>query len=78
MILISKESFYLLGFCWKGQFYFYTTLPMGLSISCKVFERLATAVQWILKAKFGVKFVSHILDDFMFFWKKGSKNAKFI
>ncbi|MCP3933637.1 MAG: hypothetical protein GY705_31605, partial [Bacteroidetes bacterium] len=45
VIRMGKESFYLLGFKWRGKFYFYTTLPMGLSISCQVFECLSTAIQ---------------------------------
>ncbi len=69
---IHYQSFRLLGFTWDKQFYFGKTLPMGSSISCKVFEEMSSAVQWILQTKLGVKEMSHILDDYMFF---GSANS---
>ena len=76
VIRIGKHSFYLLGFFWDGKYYFYTTLPMGLSISCQVFERLSTAIQWILVTKLGIKNVSHILDDFMVFGLPTTNDCK--
>ncbi len=73
---LSVEGYHFMGFVWKGQFFFQKTLPMGCAISCKVFERLTTAVQWILKYHFNVHFMTHILDDFMFFGKAGSRECE--
>ncbi|MCP4262038.1 MAG: hypothetical protein GY774_31735, partial [Planctomycetes bacterium] len=71
-LLVSKLDFKFLGFSWKSKFYFGKTLPMGAGISCQQFERLSTAVQWILRAELHIEHMSHILDDFMFFGPEGS------
>ncbi len=73
---IQESSYHFLGFHWNSQFYFQKTLPMGASISCKDFELFSCAVQWILIQKLGVKHMSHILDDFMFFGKAGSRDCE--
>ena len=39
---------------------------MGCSVSCRLFENVSCAVQWILTKLFHVGTMSHILDDFMF------------
>ncbi len=39
---------------------------MGLSTSCAIFEKFSAAIQWLLKTKYSVKTMSHILDDFIF------------
>ena len=64
---IHPEDYRLLGFTWRGKFYFDKCLPMGCSTSCQIFECFATALQWILKSKLGIHSMSHILDDFIFF-----------
>ena len=63
---IHPNDYLLLGFQWENQFYFDKRLPMGASTSCQNFEEFSKALQWILKNKFSVDMVSHILDDFMF------------
>ena len=40
---------------------------MGCSVSPFEFEELSKAIQWVLKMKFDVKYMSHLLDDFLFF-----------
>ena len=67
LIPIHPDDHYLLGFSWEDQVYYYKVAAMGCSSSCLTFEVFSTAVQWILKNHFCVKFISHILDDFMFF-----------
>ncbi len=64
---IAQEDLRFLGFSWNKLYYFDRMLPMGCSISCNVFETLSCAIQWILQSKLHVKYVTHILDDFMFF-----------
>jgi hypothetical protein len=63
---IHPDDYPLLGFRWDKQYYYYTTLPQGAASSCFIFERIATALQWILQHKLGVKNVVHYLDDFLF------------
>ena len=38
-------------FIWKNQYYFDTCLPMAAS-SCQLFEKLSTALQWIMLNKY--------------------------
>ena len=67
IIPVHKSDFRLLGFYWKDSFWFEMALPMGASSSCHHFEELTKSLQWILINKLHVQYVSHILDDFMFF-----------
>ncbi len=68
LVPIYPNDYELLGFTTtdkSGQiaYYFDTRLTMGLSISCQVFEKFSTALQWIMETKFGAN-MSHLLDDF--------------
>ncbi len=63
----ARDSLHLLGFTWNNLFYFDKCLPMGAAISCSKFEVMSRAIQWILINKLSVKYMSHILDDFLFF-----------
>ena len=67
IIPINKEDHRLLGFQWEGAYYYDKCLPMGCSVSCHIFESLSKSLEWILKNKLSVKYMSHILDDFIFF-----------
>ena len=75
IIPIHPDSYYLLGFTWEGKFYFDKSLAMGCSNSCNTFEKLSTAIQWIMINKFNVTCMSHILDDFMFFGRPGTQQC---
>lgn len=66
LIPMAPKYYHMLGFQFQGQFYFDKCLPMGMSSSCQIFERLSTALHWILEQKFGAEGISHILDDFIF------------
>ena len=63
---VRAEDRHLLGMKWKGKYYFDKVLTQGGRMSCKSFERLSTALQWICKNKLGIKFMLHVLDDFCF------------
>ena len=65
IIPIHPSDYHLTGFYWKG-YYYDKCLPMGCSSSCKIFELFSSALQWILKEKFGIVDVVKILDDFLF------------
>ena len=38
---------------------------MGCSASCKIFEILSNALQWIASSKLHIRNISHVLDDFL-------------
>ena len=63
---VHPRDYPLLGFKWRGKYYYDLSMPMGCSIACKVFEALSSALQWILRTKFGVSRVVKVLDDFLF------------
>ena len=67
ILKIHKDSLKFLGLTWNNMIYVDTRLPMGCSISPYEFEEFSKAIQWVLTNKFGVKHMSHLLDDFVFF-----------
>jgi hypothetical protein len=56
----------LLAIQFEGAFYHDRCLPMGCSISCSIFETFSTSLQWLFCAKFGVRDMTHVSDDFLF------------
>ena len=73
---INPESYHLLGFKWQNLWYYDKSLPMGLSTSCQIFELFSSSIQWLLQHKLGVRFMSHILDDFIFIGPAGSNECR--
>ncbi|XP_062591615.1 uncharacterized protein LOC134253122 [Saccostrea cucullata] len=65
-IPIHPSDYHFLGFLWNNQYYFDKCLPMGASSSCQLFERLSTALQWIMLNKYQASGMSHLIDDFFF------------
>ena len=76
ILKVNRSDYKFTGFSFDGKIYWDKNLPFGLSISCQVFEELSKAIQWILKVKLKVKYVSHILDDYMFFGVPHTKQCE--
>ena len=53
----------LLGTNWEDRLYVDPMLPFGLRSSAKIFNAVADALEWRLKA-IGVRYAYHYLDDF--------------
>ena len=66
IIPIAPADYDLLGFTLDGKYYYDRCLPMGCSSSCQLFERLSTALQWVMINKYGAFGMWHLLDDFVF------------
>ncbi|KAK6169930.1 hypothetical protein SNE40_018448 [Patella caerulea] len=66
IVPLHPSNFHFLGFIWKEKYYYDRCLPMGLSESCKLFERTSSALEWIAVNKLGASGVVHVLDDFLF------------
>ena len=66
LIPMSEQDFPLLGFTHEGLYFFDKMLPFGASISCSVFEKFATALQWIVRNNCSQGELDHYLDDFLF------------
>lgn len=62
---INPHDFHLLGFSFKGKFYFDKALVFGASISCSIFERFARFLEFAIKTKMSSGELIHYLDDFL-------------
>lgn len=63
-IPIRPADWPLLGMQWEDQYYFHTSLPFGLRSSCHLWERYATAAEWITIHEFKVPNLIHYVDDY--------------
>ena len=59
-----EEDLRFLAFTWDGKYYINASMAFGSASSCKIFERIATVLQWIVTSETGWKWISHYLDDF--------------
>ena len=66
IIPLHPDSYHLTGIYWGAKYYYFKSLPMGSSISCSLFERFSTALEWIAQNKLAIPASIHILDDFLF------------
>ena len=62
-IPVRPADWPLLGMQWKGRYLFHKTLPFGLRSSCHLWERYATALEWVIRAVFAVQNITHYVDD---------------
>lgn len=63
---VRPEDFPLLGIQFDNEYWVQNMLPMGASISCAIFERFFTALQWIVSKYAESNNLDHYLDDFIF------------
>ena len=62
-IAVRPADWPMLGMHWDGKYYFHRTLPFGLRSSCHLWERYATAAEWVVTHVFGVVDIIHYVDD---------------
>jgi hypothetical protein len=66
---VRREDWHLLGFKFKGRYYYERVLPFGLRSSCRLWDMFACALHFFCERMLGVKaphFVVHYVDDFLF------------
>ena len=73
IILVHPKEYHLLGMKWRDEFYVDCCLPMGLASSCKSFEKLSTAMEWVARNKLDIPCIIHVLDDFLIAAESPSK-----
>ena len=73
---VHPVDYELLGMKINNLFYYDKALPMGCSISCKLFEEFSTALHWILANEFKAAAVVHVLDDFLFIGAAGTQQCE--
>ena len=57
IIPVHPKEYHLLGMKWRGEFYVDCCLPMGLASSCRSFERLITAMEWVARRKLDIPYI---------------------
>ncbi len=60
---------------WQDQLYVDTALPFGLRSAPKIFDTVASALEWIFRQK-GVMSIRHYLDDFITVGPPGSRECQ--
>lgn len=78
LLPLYPGDFCLTGFTLLGKYYIDKCLPMGCSISCALFEKFATFLQWALQKKSGLNTVDHYLDDFIFLGRPGTDECSLL
>ena len=76
MVPVHPDDRPLLGVRWEDEIYVDTALPFGLRSAPKIFNALADALEWILRAN-GIDHVWHYLDDFIMLGTQGSGECAF-
>ena len=66
LIPLADKDFPQVGFMHDGLYFYDKMLPFGCSISCAIFEKFATCLQWIIRKNCPCGEIDHYLDDFIF------------
>nr|XP_002739190.1 PREDICTED: uncharacterized protein LOC100369835 [Saccoglossus kowalevskii] len=62
---VRKQDWHLLGYKWDGHYYFDRVLPFGLRSAPFLFNRIATALEWVVRHQAKTSDIIHYLDDFL-------------
>lgn len=76
LLPVCPNDFHLLGIHIEDDYFFDKMLPMGLSLSCSLFEKFATFLHWLVSFKSGISSLDHYLDDFIFVGEKGTGDCE--
>ena len=60
----------------RNEYYINKCLPMRCSISCAIFEKFATFMQWVVKEKASLDTLEHYLNDFIFAGRNQTGDCK--
>jgi len=76
LIPVRPADWNLLGISWRGNYYVDTCLPFGLPSAPSIFNRLASAIHWILQNNYKIQHLLHYLDDFLTAGPPGSSQCQ--
>ena len=65
LLPVCLEDIELLGFTFQGLYYVDKCLPFGCSISCSLFEKFATFLEFCIRGRMRSGRLLHYLDDFL-------------
>lgn len=66
LLPVYPGDFYLLGIKVGKQYYFDKYMPMGLNVSCALWEKVSTFLHWRVANITGLDTLDHLLDDSIF------------
>ena len=72
LLPVRPDQWWLLGFSWRGQYYFDVRVPFGLRSACAIFSDLAQVLRDAVSYHSSNPLVFNYLDDFFFFSPAGS------
>ena len=75
LLPVHRADFELLGIFFEEQYNVDKCLPMGCSISCSLFEKCSSFIQWVVGKPTGKKSLAHYLNDLLFAGKKGTNDC---
>ena len=75
LLPIHPNDFHLLGIKVDDHYYIDVMIPMGLSLSCSLFETFSTFLQWLVSYKTNIYSLDHYLDDFILAGEEGSNTC---
>ena len=78
LLPVAVRDFDQLGFKFNNQYYFDKSLPSGCSISCAIFEKFATFLEFAVRRRSPVGQLLHCLDDFLFGGKRNTQDCQII
>lgn len=64
---ILPSQWHMFGVKWRNHYYYYTKLAFGCRSSPRIFDTLSQSVCWVATNNYGIKFILHLLDDFITF-----------
>ena len=62
---LNFKSIRVLGLSLNGKIYINICLPFGAATSCAIFEKIATALQWVIVKHTSITWIDHYLDDYI-------------
>ena len=75
LLPVHPDDFDLLGFNFKGSFYYDKCMPTCCSISCVTFERFSTFLEYCAHQVAATDNILHYLDDFFFVGRADSNEC---
>lgn len=64
LLSVHPDSFWYLGCFWEGGYYVGRCLPMGCLVSCALFEKCSSVLEWVVRQESQISSVLHYFVDF--------------
>ena len=74
LLIVNPADVDLLGIKFDNMYYIDKCLPMDCSVSCNLFEKFSSFLQWVVETRCGLHSIDHYLDDFILVGRKFSND----